>query len=79
MNKIHFWLIGFGVAVFLGNWYFDLLGFGGVGTGLALGAIGLGIRQWFMASAHAERQAAAFSNSYSNRDKYHYHGLDTFD
>ena len=79
MGKIHFWLIGFGVAVFLGNWYFDLLKWGGFGTGLGVGAIGLGIRQWFMASAHAERQAGAISGNYSNQKKWHYHSLDTFD
>jgi hypothetical protein len=79
VGKIHFWLIGFGAAVFAANWYFDLLGWGGIGTGLAVGSIGLGIRQWFMHSAHAERQAAAFSGNYTTKDKWHYHSLDTYD
>ena len=51
--------------------------YGGFGIGLPIGAVGLGIRQWFMADAHAERQGAALSttNVGSKYDKYHYHDI----
>lgn len=77
MNKIHFWLIGFGVGWFVLAYFFmPVMGF--VGTGIPIGAIGLGIRQWFMADAHAERQNAAISNTgvSATYDKYHYHEPD---
>jgi len=46
--------------------------------GVPIGAIGLGIRQWFMADAHAERIDGAFSNTGigANYDKFHYHEPD---
>ena len=62
MNKIHFWLLGLGVGG-LAFEYFNGFPYGGVGIGLPIGAIGLGIRQWFAADAHAERQSAAISNT----------------
>ena len=76
MNKIHFWLIGFGVC-WLAAVFFLRPAFGFVAIGVPIGAIGLGIRQWFMADAHAERQDAAFSNKHVGQqyDKYHYHDI----
>ena len=76
MNKIHFWLIGFGVTWLAGVFFLrPALGF--VAIGLPIGAIGLGIRQWFMADAHAERIGSAISNSNVGAayDKYHYHDI----
>ena len=77
MDKIHFWLIGFGVAWLTAVFLFDApMGFFAIG--LPIGAIGLGIRQWFMADAHAERRDAAISNTgvSASYDKYHYHEPD---
>ena len=76
MNKIHFWLIGFGLCWFAAA-YFLMPVMGFVGIGIPGGAIVLGIRQWFMADAHGERQGAAISNSGvgSTYDKYHYHDI----
>ena len=77
MGKIHFWLIGFGVCWFAGAYFFmPTMGF--IGIGIPLGAIGLGIRQWFMADAYAEQRGGAFSNTGvgGSYDKYHYHELD---
>ena len=77
MNKIHFWLLGFGIGA-LAFEYFMGFPYGGIGMGIPISAIVLGIRQWFMADAHAERQGAAFSNTNvgTSYDKYHYHDLD---
>ena len=77
MNKFHFWLLGFGVGG-LAFEYFNGFPYGGLGIGLPVGAIGLGIRQWFAADAHAERQGAALSNTNvgGQYNKYHYHELD---
>ena len=46
--------------------------------GIPIGAIGLGIRQWFMADAYAEQRGGAFSNTGvgGDYDKYHYHEPD---
>ena len=77
MGKIHFWLIGFGVAWLTGVFLLDApMGFFGIG--IPIGAIGLGIRQWFMADAYAEQRDGAFSNTRvgGDFDKYHYHELD---
>ncbi|MEQ7873337.1 hypothetical protein ABDK56_04960 [Sphingomonas sp. ASV193] len=74
MGKLHFWLIGAGAA-WLGYLYYNGFPYGGFGIGTAFGAIGLGIRQWSMASAHKERQEAAISGNYRpQKDKWHYHG-----
>jgi hypothetical protein len=76
MNKIHFWLIGFGIAGLTFEYIFDFP-FGAFGIGLPFSALALGIRQWFMADAHAERIDSAFSNKGvgAGYDKYHYHDL----
>ena len=77
MGKIHFWLIGFGVAWLTGVFFFDApMGFFAIG--IPIGAIGLGIRQWFMADAYAEQRGGAFSNTGvgGSYDKNHYHELD---
>ena len=76
MNKFHFWLLGFGICGLIFEYVYGFP-YGGVGIGLPIGAIGLGIRQWFMADAHAERQGAALSttNVGSKYDKYHYHDI----
>lgn len=75
MDKIHFWLLGFGFGS-LALVYFSGYAFG-YPYGLSFGAIGLGVRQWFMASAHAERAAGAISNKHvgAGYDKYHYHDI----
>ncbi|QNN64388.1 hypothetical protein H9L12_08600 [Sphingomonas rhizophila] len=77
MGKIHYFLVGFGVLFIGVNWYLDFP-FGMAGMGIALGSIVLGIRQWFMASAHQARADNAFSNAYvgSDRKKLTYHGPD---
>ncbi len=76
MIKFHFWLLGFGIGGLIFEY---VMGFpyGGFGIGLPIGAVGLGIRQWLMADAHAERQGAALSttNVGSKYDKYHYHDI----
>ena len=77
MNKIHFWLIGFGVAWLTGVFLVDApMGF--FGLGIPISAIALGIRQWAMADAYAEQRGGAFSNTGvgANYNKYHYHEPD---
>lgn len=77
VGKIHYWLVGFGVGFFVVNWFLDFP-FGMAGAGIALGSLILGVRQWFMASAHEARANAAFSNAYvgSDRKNLTYHGPD---
>ena len=77
VGKIHYWLVGFGIGFFVVNWFLDFP-FGMAGAGIALGSLILGVRQWFMASAHEARANAAFSNAYvgSDRKNLTYHGPD---
>ena len=77
MSRIHFWLIGFGIAWLTGVFLFDAP-IGLFAIGIPIGAIGLGIRQWFMASAYEEQRSGAFSNTgvSAKYDKYHYHEID---
>ena len=77
MGRIHFWLIGFGIAWLTGVFLFDAP-IGLFAIGIPIGAIGLGIRQWFMASAYEEQRSGAFSNTGASakHNKYHYHEID---
>ena len=74
---MHFWLMGFGIGFFVVNYFLDFP-FGLTGMGIAFGALGLGIRQWFMADATADRIAGNYSNAYVGTDRKNmtYHGPD---
>ena len=74
MAEIHFWLIGFGSCWLAGVFLFDAP-IGLFAIGVPVGAIGLGIRQWFVADAYAEQRGGAFLNTGvgANYDDYHYH------
>ena len=76
MSKIQYWLIGIGVIGLLYGYVVDFR-YGPISIGLPLTALGLGIRQWFMADAHGERIGSAISNKgvSATYDKYHYHDL----
>ena len=77
MNKIHFWLMGFGIGSLIILYILDFP-VGLAGIGIPVGALILGIRQWVLADSHAERIGSAISNKGvgANYDKWRYHEID---